>query len=114
MKKLLMITAAVLIAQATPVFAETGDHDGKPGGKMFEKQDTNGDGVISEAEFLETAKKRFAEMDSDGNGSVTKEEGKAAHEAKRAKMKEKREKWKEKRQERKEARKDKRSEGAED
>lgn len=102
-----MLTAAGLILQATPVLA--GDHEGghKKGdhkAKMFEKQDLNGDGSISEAEFLEGAKKRFKEMDANGDGAFTKEEGKAAHEARREKMKEKRAKWKEKRKEKLEER----------
>lgn len=98
MKKLLLLSAAALVFQATPVLAE--DAAGKHKGGMFEKGDTNGDGVITQEEFLETAKKKFAEMDADGDGSITQEEGKAAHEAKRAKWKEKREEMKSKRGER--------------
>ena len=109
MKKILLLTAAILVFQATPVFAD--DHQGgDKKGKMFEKHDTNGDGVISEAEFIAKAKAKFSEMDADGDGNITKEEGKKAHEAKRAKrkekMKEKRDEWKEKRQERRENRSD--------
>ena len=107
MKKILMLTAAGLILQATPVLAE--HHEGAEGhkGKMFQKHDTNGDGVISESEFLEQAKKRFSKMDADGSGSVSQDEAKAAHKAKREKMREKKEERKEKRQERKEKRSDK-------
>ena len=109
MKKILMLTAAGLILQATPVLAEDhegGHHKGDHKAKMFEKQDANGDGMISEAEFLDNAKKHFAEMDANGDGNVTKEEGKAAFEAKREKMKEKRKAWKEKRDKMKEERPD--------
>ncbi|HPF78407.1 MAG TPA: EF-hand domain-containing protein [Alphaproteobacteria bacterium] len=101
MKKLLLLTAAGLVLQATPVLAQP--HEGGPGdgprgpGKMFEKHDANGDGVISEAEFLASAKEKFAEMDKDGNGSISQEEVKASHEERREKMKEMRDKWKEKR-----------------
>jgi|AntRauTorckE6833_2_1112554.scaffolds.fasta_scaffold66764_2 Spy/CpxP family protein refolding chaperone len=66
--------------------------------------DTNGDGTVSKAEFLDAQEKRFDKMDADGNGNVTKEEMKAAHKAfksKRENMREKREEMKDKRQERK-------------
>ena len=88
MKKLLLLTAAGLILQATPVLA---DHHGK--GKFdekFAKHDINGDGVVSEAEFLENAKKKFSEKDANNDGSVSKDEAKAAYEAKRSERKEKR------------------------
>ncbi len=103
MKKLLLLTAAGLILQATPVLAEHhGDKHGGKKGQMFAKYDTNGDGAISEAEFLEKAKKKFAEKDTNGDGAISQDEAKAAH-------KEKRGARKEKRQERRENRKEKRS-----
>ncbi len=102
MKKILLLAAAGLIFQVTPVLAEhhegDGGHDRK--NQMFEKHDTNGDGMISEAEFLEHAKKKFGEKDSNGDGSISKDEAKAAHDAKREKRKEMRDQWKEKRQDR--------------
>ena len=58
------------------------------GAKMFEKHDTNGDGVISKAEFLTHAEERFSKMDVDGDGNVTKDEAKAAKEKMREKWKE--------------------------
>lgn len=109
MKKILLLTAAALIFQVTPVFAESSAEDGFHGkhkGKMFAEKDANGDGVISESEFLDHAKKKFAEIDGNGDGSLSQEEMKAAHKAKREKMKEMKGKWKEKRQERKENRSD--------
>lgn len=99
MKKILMLMAAGFILQATPVLAES--HHGEGGknkdhkSKMFEKHDTNGDGAISEDEFLAHAKEKFTKMDANGDGSISKEEGKAAHEAKREKMKEMKKKHKE-------------------
>lgn len=105
MKKLLLLAAAGLVIQVTPVLAEhhEGGEHGKTG-KMFEKHDLNSDGVISQDEFLEHTKKKFAEKDTNGDGAISKEEAKAAHEAKRAKRKEMKgemkDKWKEKRQER--------------
>ena len=92
MKKLLLLAAAALIVQATPVLAENygGKGHGKKG-QMFEKYDTNGDGAISQSEFLAKAQQKFAEKDTNGDGAISKEEAQAAHEAKRNKMKEKRE-----------------------
>lgn len=55
------------------------------GGKHFAKMDTDGNGTVSQAEYLERAKKRFAKIDADNNGEITKEELKAAHEARKAK-----------------------------
>ncbi len=93
MKKLLMLTAAGLIFQATPVLAD--HHEGGEGhkGKMFEKHDSNGDGVISESEFLEHAKKKFSEKDKNGDGVISKEEARENHES----MKER---WEEKKKQR--------------
>lgn len=93
MRKLLVLTAAVLIAQATPVLADghKGEGHGKgKKGQMFEKYDTNGDSVISQAEYMAKAQAKFSEKDTNGDGSISKEEAKAAHKAKREKMKEKR------------------------
>lgn len=65
--------------------------------KMIKKIDENGDGILSEDEFMTKSKKRFSELDANGDGQVTKEEAKAHHEAKRKEWKEKRkEKAKEK------------------
>ncbi|MEM6780524.1 MAG: hypothetical protein AAF569_01525 [Pseudomonadota bacterium] len=97
MKKLMMLTALALMIQTAPVLAnDYSDAGGK--GKMFEKHDADGDGVISKVEFLNHAEERFDKMDADGNGSVSQEEGKEARENMREKMKEKREKWKERKE----------------
>lgn len=94
MKKLLMLTAAVLALQALPALAQDGGPDGGKkhhrGEKFFEMQDTNKDGVISEDEALANAKKRFGEMDGNKDGKITKEEAQTHHEAMKAKWKEKR------------------------
>ncbi|MEZ5814187.1 MAG: hypothetical protein R3E13_05610 [Alphaproteobacteria bacterium] len=91
MKKLLAFTAVALVISMSPALA---DHHGGAGhhkGKMFEKHDLNGDGVISKEEFLSHAEDKFGKMDADGNGEISKDEAEAAH----AKMKEK---WKERRE----------------
>lgn len=113
MKKLLILASAGLIIQATPVIA--GHHEGGEGhmkdkgdkvAKMFEKNDTNGDGTISEAEFLDHAKKKFADKDLNGDGLISMKEAKQNKEAKREKWKDKREGMKEKMKERRENRKE--------
>lgn len=96
MKKLMILSAAVVMFGAGPALAD--HHGGKS--KMFEKHDTNGDGVISKSEFLSHAEERFSNIDTDGSGDVSKEEAKAGHAKKRAEMKERMKERKEKREER--------------
>ena len=69
--------------------------------KMEEKRadhqaalDENGDGKISEAEFLAEQGKMQAMADADGDGSITKAEAEAAMQAMRKEMMEKRGQWK--------------------
>jgi Ca2+-binding EF-hand superfamily protein len=92
MKKILLSTIAVLALSAPAAMAEHGgDHKG---GRMLEKLDADKDGSISKAEFMTEAEQRFAEIDKDSSGSITKEEveAKAAEwKAKRAEMKAKKE-----------------------
>lgn len=76
---------AVGLMSAPVVFA---DHHGGGKGKLFEKHDTNGDGVISKSEFLAKAEERFAKMDADGNGEISKEEAKAHRQEMKQKWKE--------------------------
>ncbi len=97
MKKL-FYTVAVLGAFAvtsTAAMAEMHDGGHKTPGKMMERVDTNGDGVISKAEFMAKHEEAFAKMDADGNGSLTTEELESA----KAKMKEKWKEMKDKREE---------------
>lgn len=50
------------------------ERHGKFQAKMMEKFDTNKDGKVSQAEFTDFTMKKFAEIDADGDGNVTKEE----------------------------------------
>ena len=88
-KTLLLATLAVaLVGGAT--FAVAHDKSGDCTGrycKMFDKKDANSDGVISKAEFVAHAEKKFAKMDADGNGKITKEEVKSYWSAKKEKRK---------------------------
>ena len=96
MRKALMfsVLAVLFIGGATFAAADCGACDKKGDCKsryckMFEKKDSNSDGVISKAEFVAHAEKKFAKMDADGNGSLTKEEAKNYRAAKKEKYKEK-------------------------
>ena len=90
----LAASAAVVSMVSFPVLA---DHHGKEkhGGKMFEKADANGDGVVSKEEFMAAQEKMFAKLDSDGDGSLTKEEMKEHRKSMKEKWKAMKEKKKE-------------------
>ena len=109
-----LLSAVLLGAFAVPAMAEdVPSHNGPGAGgaphsegvppKMEYKNpaDTDGDGFLSRAEFDANNAKRFAEMDKDGDGKISKEEHKAFRDSKREEFKEKRKEWKEKRGEKK-------------
>ncbi len=83
MKKTYLTLAAVsalVISQALPALAE-GDMKGDMGEKhrmhmqeKFAKIDTDGNGSISKAEHADFAAKRFAEADANSDGELTKDE----------------------------------------
>ncbi len=90
MRKLLMLSALAFVF-TVPV-AQANQGGGNKGGKMFERHDINGDGVITKSEFLESAEKMFAKLDLDGNGEVTKEEAVKARAKMRSKFQERKQK----------------------
>lgn len=100
MKKILMLSAAAMML-APAAFAEDAPQKSSApstppehvGGDMLQKIDTDGDGSLSQKEFLSFHEARFKEMDTDGDGKVTKAES----EAKRAEWKEKMKKMREQR-----------------
>lgn len=51
--------------------------------KMWKNVDADGNGTISEQEYLDAKKKSFAKMDADGNGELTQEEVKSHYKEKR-------------------------------
>ncbi len=97
MKKLLTLSVLTFALFAPNVMAQDdqGQRQGR-GGQMFDKHDLNGDGYLSLDEFIASAKERFAKIDMDGDGKVSKEEAKKHHQVMKKKMKD----MKEQRQER--------------
>ncbi len=77
MRKLLSFGVLGVLLLGVASFAsaddERGDYNRKHY-KMVEKKDANSDGVISKAEFMAHAEKKFAKMDTDSNGSITSKE----------------------------------------
>ena len=101
MKKFAIICAAAAVLAAPVAMADghSGDKEHKGSG-MFEKHDVDGDGFISQSEFMKAHEEKFNKKDVDGDGKISKDEMKAAHAEKREKRKEKRAKMKDKKQER--------------
>ena len=87
-----ILALLALSLMATPALAEhhEGQHGGDKDGRhkaMMAKVDTDKDGKISRAEFQARGEQMFKEADANGDGFITPEEGKAAHEARREKWK---------------------------
>jgi Spy/CpxP family protein refolding chaperone len=75
--------AAAPVANTTAPAPAEKEHHG-PGGRMFEENDTNHDGLISKDEWTLKGNKMFAEMDANHDGKLSKEEIKAHYDLKRA------------------------------
>jgi Ca2+-binding EF-hand superfamily protein len=56
---------------------------GQPMGNRFENDDTDGDGLVSQAEF-QGPQELFDEMDADGDGYISRSEAQPAHPANRS------------------------------
>lgn len=91
LRKLLLSTMALAVLSVPALAQDTppaGGPDGHPGMDRMQSADTDGDGALSKAEFMAVQEKRFAEMDANSDGKVTKDEMKAHHESMKEKMKE--------------------------
>lgn len=98
----LFLAGLLVAAFAAPAMAEDAPAMGGPGHRGHEKMlnaDTDGDGFLSKAEFMAVHEKRFAEMDNDSDGKISKDEMKAHRETMREKFKEKRAEWEAKKEE---------------
>lgn len=87
-----MVSGLVVAMDHSDDGARHGGRHGKFMGKMLERMDTDGDGAVSEAEFVEAHRERFARMDGNGDGQLERDEVRAHHKAMR-------EQWRERRQE---------------
>ena len=75
--------ALLLALAAGPVLAQTTERAGRFQQlvqQRIEAMDTNGDGSISEAEYLAHAKTQFARLDTNGDGQISPQEREAARE----------------------------------
>ena len=64
-------------------YKKKGKNRGGRGMAMMQRADTNGDQMVSKAEFTAAALARFDKADANGDGVVTKEERQAARAAHR-------------------------------
>lgn len=93
MKSSIALTLGTLLSMAalsTTAYAH--DHGGDTSKKMdkmekmMDKYDANGDGNLSQEEFMTHAQEKFTKMDANGDGMVSKEElKKKYHDKKRDK-----------------------------
>ncbi len=74
-----MIVAGSLVCAASLAQACEGKCYGDRGGMFFKEMDTNGDGAISKKEFDAFHEARFKEMDLNHDGKITKDEIEAMH-----------------------------------
>ena len=77
MKSWKTIAAGLIVATmtATPLLAQQG-----PGGQgHFQEMDTDGDGQISQEEWVSHQTERFTEIDVDGDGFASEEEMETHH-----------------------------------
>lgn len=89
MKKTLIVAMVATMALTGTAIAE--EHgDGKRKGRMA-KFDTDGNGKISQSEFLAKSQARFAKMDANNDGYLSRDEMKNARKKMRGNMKERRE-----------------------
>ena len=72
--------------------------------KRFDEMDTNGDGKVDRAEYVQyemkKANERFNEADQNGDGFITRKEAEQTMKKKQEEMKEKIREWREKQEQR--------------
>ena len=74
------VAVAALVLTAAPSWAEEaaggrmGGRGGHNPGQMLQQMDTDGDGSVSKAEFVAGAEARFTKMDKNGDGVLTKDD----------------------------------------
>ncbi|MGK2286759.1 hypothetical protein [Pedomonas sp. V897] len=88
----LALSSAAALAQAQQgrsgdemKFPLTKAEHAKKGAEMFGKWDTNGDGTITREEFTAAHDAKFTKMDTNNDGTVSAEEHRAAMQEKKSK-----------------------------
>ena len=74
MKKTLLIVSALVALNGVATVAMADGRGQMRAGLDFETLDTNGDGSITASDLEAAGDARFAELDADGNGQVSEEE----------------------------------------
>jgi Ca2+-binding EF-hand superfamily protein len=92
MKKLFLMAAVLGSVAMTSGAVLADNHGDHKKGKMMERVDTDGDGMISKAEFMAKHESKFMEMDVNGDGSLSKDEMKDSRQDRKDKMKKYKEK----------------------
>ena len=97
-QRLLVVTIASALALPIAVFAAKGEKKKGDSGPAFSAVDKDGNGSISEAEYVaamkeklgeDSAKSRFAELDKDHDGKLTSDEYSAGSDQKKKRGKKK-------------------------
>jgi len=101
MRNLIVFTAVFICSTMALADHHKGGYKGmeQSAKGLFKMADSDADGAISTAEheqalakMVERRRARFAEMDADGNGSVSKDEAQTAKKERKLEMKERRKK----------------------
>jgi len=100
-KIFLMVAFMVLVVAAGQALAETLSEPAKAAlEKRFAEMDTNGDGKIDRAEYVEyeikKANERFDVADRNGDGTITRKEAEKATKKRQEEMREKMWEWRQK------------------
>ena len=77
-----IITISLVVTNFAVISTQAQEFGGDNRREMFKQKmqerlqqmDTDGNGAISKSEFMAQAESRFSKMDSDGDGQITKEE----------------------------------------
>jgi len=85
--RVVLLAISLLTASVVAASAWAAHHEGTGKGKRFEKRDTDGDGTVSKAEWMEFSEIRFTETDTDSDGSIRKSEWDAKKKAMREQRK---------------------------
>ncbi|MGI9322330.1 MAG: hypothetical protein ACR2PJ_02005 [Pseudomonadales bacterium] len=78
-----MLRPAAVALPAIVLLAGAAVAEARPGGKMLERLDSDGDGMVSKEEFQMPGAERLAKLDTNGDGGVSLDEMNA-HRAERA------------------------------